>query len=263
VTVEAEGVPSERDWAAAWRAYFHDQLQAALDDLAAAYPEERSLTLDVLELYDYDEVLAEALFAAPDDQLRRAERVLRDLQPAVDRVHLRLENNPALVGVADLAARHLGELVSVDGIVGEDGRRRTRLSTAVYVCGACGERRHERPRGLSQSPPAVCTACDTHGTVAIDEASSTFVDTQLVSLRDTDPTESVSVPVHLDDDSAGALTANSQVVVTGVLRPESAERSNCFTHYLSGLTVETAAARRDNAPDAVDDLIDSHWTTEE
>jgi DNA replicative helicase MCM subunit Mcm2 (Cdc46/Mcm family) len=255
-------VSEDRNWTAAWRGYFHEQSQAAVDALADAYPAERSLSVDLLDLYDYDEPLAEALFTAPDDQLRRAERVLTDLRPQLDRVHVRVANHPGLVGVADLGARHLGELASVEGVIGDDTRQRTRLHTAVYGCDACEASTRRRLRGLSRSPPQACPACEAVGTLRLDRGSSIFVDVQLVSLQSIDASESVAVPVHVDDDLAGTLTPNRRVIVTGVVRPEQQERSNCFVPYLSGIAVETAATRRTPTTDDLDAVIDTYWTTD-
>jgi DNA replicative helicase MCM subunit Mcm2 (Cdc46/Mcm family) len=88
------------------------------------------------------------------------------------------------------------------------------------------------------------------------------VDVQLVSLQSIDASESVAVPVHVDDDLAGTLTPNRRVIVTGVVRPEQQERSNCFVPYLSGIAVETAATRRTPTTDDLDAVIDTYWTTD-
>lgn len=243
-----------------WEAY----LETVSDDVEAlaADPSRRSLWVDVIDLYDFDDGLADALFQSPDDELETAAAVVRDRLTEPERVTVRVENHPALLGVADLRARHLGELVSVEGCV-QRTRLRARLDSAQFRCRACDATASQSRRGLSGSDPPLCPACGSDA-MTLEEEASTFVDSTIFHLEPplTGADSERSIVAHIDDDLAGTVDAGAGAVVTGVLRPDPEVRSNVYDAVLSGVSIEDAATSRDQSVGGLDGLIDAHWSEE-
>jgi len=241
-----------------WEAYV-DTVSEDVETLRAEYPQRRSLWIDVIDLYDFEERLADALFRSPDDELDTAAAVVRERLDEAGQVTVRVENHPALLRVDDLRARHLGELVSVEGLVRRT-RRRARLEMARYDCRACGGGQTHTPRGLSEPGTPVCRDCGTDALV-LDEADSAFVDTQIFHLEAPGETgdDPRSLVTHLDDDLAGSVDDGESLVLTGVLRPDSEVRSNVFEAVLSAVSVDDATTNRRDVATGLDGLIDAHW----
>jgi DNA replicative helicase MCM subunit Mcm2 (Cdc46/Mcm family) len=240
-----------------WEKYV-DTISGAVASLDAEYPSRRSLWIDVIDLYDADEALADALFRSPDEELATAAAVVRERLDDPGRITVRIENHPALLRVDDLRARHLGELVSVEGIVHRT-RRRARLDTARFRCRACGSEETHTPSGLSGPAMSVCPDCGTDALV-LEEGESTFVDTQIFHVEPPGESDGTrSLVAHIDDDLAGAVRGGDGVVLTGVLRPDPEVRSNVFDAVLSAVSVDDATTNRRDAATGLDGLIDAHW----
>jgi replicative DNA helicase Mcm len=178
--------------------------------LAEAYPERRSLTVDVIDVYDYDEELVTALFDDPTHVLRQASDALRELRDAFGRVHVRVENNPELLGVDRLGAPHVHELVTVEGVVASVDAVETTAVKTVYECPNCNGSLVTRPLGIQLDEPHRCERCVRDGRFDLRHDRSTFADLQRVTFaqlpedRPDDGAEDPrTVPVYLADDPSG------------------------------------------------------------
>lgn len=242
-----------------WRSFFGGPYRPAVEELAGAYPDRRSLYVDVVDLHDHDAEFANALFAEPDRFLRAAAATLRELHDGFGRVNVRLENNPGLVGVADLGTRHLHELVTVEGAVETVEPVRTAAATAVFGCPSCGETTDTRPTGLRLSDPVGCDGCGWDGALELRHRDSRFVDHQRVTLIEpgADEASGASIDAVLDDDIVGAVEPGDQVLVTGIVRVDREGGSNRFERYLDAVSVSEERGGRDH--DALDDVIRSQW----
>jgi replicative DNA helicase Mcm len=235
-----------------WRARFRRR-RADVGRLAEEYPETRSLYVDVLDLHEEDRDLTEALLSEPDRVLRAGAETLADLT-GVQRVNVRVENHPGLLFPATVGARHVGELVTVEGVAAEVRAPVAGLERGRYACVECGEECERTATGIEDPAPAACPSCG--GAVALSRGRSQFRDVQRVRVEEDGGDGGIDV--YLDDDIVGAVTAADPVVVTGVVRVTNRQRG-LFEYYLSALSVETGTARRPDEEDAVGDLIRSRW----
>jgi len=245
-----------------WRAFYREQCADAVSALAAAYPGERSLYVDVLDLYDFDQELAGDLFSNPDEVLDRARATLRGLHEPFGRVNVRLVNHPGLLAIGALRTRHVGELVTVEGTASEVDGVQAGLATAVYACGACGGATPVRPEGSRHEPPLRCAECGDPGALVLRPGRSEYVDRQRVVIEGEGPDGAVRrLDVSLDDDLVEAIRPGETVVVTGVLRLEPTDHASRYAFHLDGLSVEAAREGDDNrdADDAIQALIESRW----
>ncbi|MFB6218785.1 MAG: hypothetical protein ABEH77_06350 [Halobacteriaceae archaeon] len=237
------------DIAERWRGVYRER-EAAIEELAREYPEERSLAVDIIDLHDRDPELVEALFADPDRVLRRGEAALAGLREAFDRVNVRVENHPSLVAPAAVRSAHAGELVAVEGTVQEVGPVRARIARAAYGCGACDHELRRRPAGVENPDPGGCPACGGHSLRRLD---AEFVDVQRVRVGDDG-----AIDAYLEDDLVGAAEVEDRARITGVVRLE--EAGALFDFYLTAVGADVDPGERDRpAGEAVQSLIRSRW----
>lgn len=245
-----------------WRSYFSERCHPDVAALARAYPDRRSLYVDLVDLYGYDSAFTVALFDAPGRYLRRAVAVLCAGYDAFDHVNVRVTNNPALFQLSDLGASHLNELVTVEGVADSVDPVGATAAVAVFSCDACGEAVEVRPYGVEMLTPRHCSECGEAGAMRFRPARSTFVDLRRVSLGsspedDEDGSASRSLDVFLADDLVDAVAPGDQFLVTGLVRPVRAGRSNRFDLCVDGIAVSEERSAVDDR--SLAEVIQSRW----
>lgn len=246
-----------------WRTYLLEQCDSEVGDLAGAYPERRSLTVDVIDLYDFDEELVTALFDAPCHVLRQASDALRELHDAFGRVHVRVENNPELLSVERLGSPHVHELVTVEGRVASVGSVETTAVETVYDCPNCGGSLVTRPVGVRLDEPHRCERCDWDGGFDLRHDRSTFADLQRVSFaqlpedRREEEADPRTVAVYLSDDLVGSVAPDDRLLVTGIARLNPRGSSNRFDLYVDANAVAEERPREES--EGLAEIITSQW----
>lgn len=231
-----------RDPQETWRAFFAEACREEVRQLVDAYPRERSLYVDVLDLYEFDGEFTTSLFDDPDRYLAAGATALQDLADPLDRVNIRLINHPGLLGIEGLRSRHIAELVTVEGITAEVADVQSALETAVYRCRHCDETVTQRIGRLSGAPGS-CPACGTTDALELDAERSTYVDVQrliLDSPRDgrSDDGPLSSIDAIVDDDLVGTVNAGERLLATGIVRLEPAATPNWYDFYLDVVSLD-------------------------
>jgi replicative DNA helicase Mcm len=229
----------------------------AIADLATHYPrEDRSLTIDFGDLYQFDPDLADDLRLQPDT-------VLEDLEDALGRYDI-----PADVDLSDATvritglddqdthsvggyrSRHTGRYLAVDGQVQNVTQVRSEIVEAVYACKRCGSTTTVPcPDGEAREPHQ-CAGCERQGPFSFVESSSEVRDYQGVRLRQP-PEETrggggATLDVHLRDELAqpinsdAGLAPGDRVSITGTLRLDdpTAHDDRGVPKYLDGRATE-------------------------
>lgn len=246
----------------AWRSYFAERCRPDVEALVRAYPDRPSLSVDLVDLYGYDDEFTVALFDEPGRFLRRAVEVLCDGHDALEHANVRVTNNPALFELGDLRARHLHELVTVEGVAASVGPVGATAAVAVFECNACGAEVEQRPAGVRLSPPGRCVECDGVDALAFRPDRSTFVDLRRVALAPpqeerADDATPRTVDLFLADDLADAVAPGDGFLATGIVRPVRAGPSNRFDLCVEGLSVTD---ERSPVPDrSLAEVIQSRW----
>lgn len=255
---------------ARWRSFFDGPAAAAVEAFVERYPEERSLYVDVIDLHRFDPDLLAALLANPDDVLRRGAETLRLLHDDVDRVNVRLWNLPSQLSLRSVRSRHVGALVTVEGIVRAVDAAAAATTEAVFVCPTCGWERRIHPRGVELPDPGRCGACTSPDSLVIDRDQSTFVDVQRVALAEPEDVRDWAgtarrIDVYLWDDLVEAVGPPDSLLVTGVVRIDRLGDANRFDYYLDALAVRERRAGGGSADVDVDaservkESIRSRW----
>lgn len=250
-----------------WRTFFREACPDDVRQLAADYPQDRSLYVDVMELYEFDGEFTKALFSAPDRFLGAGADALRGLADGFGRVNVRLTNHPGLLGIDGLRSRHVSELVTVEGVAASVDGVQSAVVEAVFECPACGETVRRTP-GNQLEVPRTCPACGSAGPLQLRQDRSRFVDVQRLELErppdgrgDTDGV--ASIDAVLDDDLVGTVRPDERLLATGIVRLERTSPVNRFDLYLDAVSIDEEPGETQRTVDDVSSelarAIQSRW----
>lgn len=242
-----------------WRNYFEQECQPAIQGFADAYPDQRSLYVDLVDVHTFDEAFLRALFDDPESGFTAGESVLGELTGVEGPVHVRVENNPQQRSVGDIRASYVGGLVTVTGEVETVGPPRAMAVTAAYECPICAASETLSQAGIDLATPTLCDNCGWDGEFTLLTGDSRFVDRQEITLA-SPPDENgwiTTLTVYLDDDIVGTATEGDPHSVTGIVRVHRGDEVNQFQLYLDALSIREEGKAK--APETPDGVLDSHW----
>ncbi|MCL9812164.1 LAGLIDADG family homing endonuclease [Natranaeroarchaeum aerophilus] len=236
----------------AFEQFYRNYYREEIGDLAQNYPgEKRSLYIDWDDLYRYDPDLADDFLSQPEQLQEYAEEALRIYDLPVDvslgRAHVRPYNLPETTGIRDIRSRHVGQLLSVSGIVRKATDVRPKIEEAAFECQRCGTLNYIPQSSGDFQEPHECQGCERQGPFNVNFDQSEFVDAQ--KLRVQESPEGLrggetpqAVDLTIEDDITGEVTAGDHVTVTGILHLQQQgnqqEKSPIFDIYMDGITVE-------------------------
>lgn len=263
-----------------WERYFTEyRLKPQILEVAQAYPDRRSFATEYRMVSQYDADLAEFLVARPKQAIFAAEEALRELLPRhLDApIHFRVSEFPAdladvRVEVRKIRKKHLGRLITVEGLVRKVTEVRPKIQDAVYQCVRCTAVIEVPQDGQILKEPLECyedqggckrSAASTKFVLLTGPSSlsdpfeeagegrtlrfSEFVDTQRIEIQESPEglrggDQPQRLAGFLDDDLAGIVSPGDRVVLNGILREyprhTSGGKATIFDIYLEILSVE-------------------------
>jgi len=263
-----------------WERYFTEyRLKAQILEVAQAFPDERSFTTEYRMVAQYDTELAEYLVQRPKQAIYAAEAALRELLPRhLDApIHFRVSEFPpdladVRVEVRNIRKKHLGRLITVEGLVRKVTEVRPKIQDAVFQCVRCTAAIEVPQDGQVLKEPLECyedqggckrSAGSTKFILLTGPASLTdpfeepregktlrfseFVDTQRIEIQESPEglrggDQPQRLAGFLDDDLAGVVSPGDRVVLNGILReyprPISGGKATIFDIFLEIMSVE-------------------------
>ena len=239
-----------------WTSFFKEHGYAPrLLDVAAQYPEVRSLEILYTDVALFNVELAEHLLEQPTASLMAANKASQQMIPPGQRVpvHIRITELPldpefGKVPIRDLRSKHLGRLVAVEGLVRKSTEVRPRLRVAVFQCMRCGAIHRMEQDTLQLKEPLECykenngcqrAAGSTTFRLITNIASlpdpfqaafgdraldfSEFEDTQKIEIQESPEglrggDQPQRLTCYLEDDLTGKLSPGDRVTINGILR---------------------------------------------
>ncbi len=207
--------------------------------IADAYPESRSLEVQFDEVNRFDTDFAIYFLRHPQTAVTAGEEAVTRIAPPGDvpiRVHLRVKGLPRdlRIMVRDLRAEHLGQFVTIEGLVRKATEVRPKIVDATFQCLRCNSAVKEPQEGQSFREPLECY--EDQGGCGRSAASTKFkligetsmyLDTQKIEIQEPPEIlrggeEPQRLEAYMEDDIAGLITPGERIVLNGVLR--SAQR---------------------------------------
>ncbi len=245
-----------------WEAFFQGtDYVHKVREVADLYPEERSVNVVYSDLDRFDADLAVYLLDHPDLCLLAGKQALKNLMHQEMRtadINLRLISLPrdSRVEIRDLRAKHVGKLVSVEGLVRKATEVRPKITDALFQCLRCGHVIKESQEGLFFKEPMECykeqdgcgrSAGSTKFKLLTEE--SRFVDTQKVEVQESPEglrggAQPERLTGYLEDDAAGSVSPGDRVILNGILRSVQKGQPAKSTLFDINLDIVAAESQR-------------------
>lgn len=250
-----------------WTSFLEDYEIEQIHEVAAVYPERRSIIIRFRELQTRDPDLADRVLEHPLDTLKLGEEALNAVDlpyPHRPTLHLRLRDLPETERLLPNQVResHLHRLISIRCLVDVARDTKPQFEEAAFECAFCGNIALLIQDDETLREPIQCDACEKKGPWAIKDQASTYTDHQVVTIQD--PPDSLRhrpEPRQLDavilDDLVEDLRPGDRVILTCVpvirIRRRGEKRLTVADTELHVLHVE-----RDE-----EELVDTHATHEQ
>lgn len=213
-----------------YREFLSRYYREEIGTLVQHYPtEQRSLSVEWRDLFQYDSDLAEAFSQDPHGHNELLDEALAsvdlpvdiDLEQARVRVHAP-EDEAHTYSVGETRSQHVGEYLALKGQIAKTTKVQPKLVNASFECQRCGTLTTIPVMGNDISSPHECQGCERQGPFRLVEGESEFVDHQLLRLQQ--PPEEVQggqgryTDVHVEgEDIVADLQAGDRVTLSGTV----------------------------------------------
>lgn len=207
---------TESDIKSLWHDFFsHSGYGITLSQIADEYPDTKSLYVKFEDIENYDPAFAEDFLKHPDTYLEIGEMALRDYLQEKYPIHLRVHHLPKdrRKEIRDLRSVHLGQFLSIEGIIRRATEVRPKLKTAAFKCSDCGGITEIIQEGVRLQEPTKCVHCGKtkpkiRFKLVLDK--SEFVDTQRLEIQDNPENlrggeQPQRLMAYVEDDLAGEI----------------------------------------------------------
>ena len=153
-----------------------------------------SIVIDFVELYGFDQALAELLLNKPEEYLQHAGKGayeqlrIEDAEYAekIEKVIVRIVKLLGKEQLRKLGSRQMAKLVMVEGIIVRATPVRPMVLQAAFKCKRCGTMNHIEQTGQFLKAPVICQApdCGRDGPFEFVQEESTFIDSQDLRLQE-------------------------------------------------------------------------------
>jgi len=245
---------------AKWEEFFEEMgYLSKIIAVADRYPESRSLEASFLDLNRFDTDMAIYLLRHPLNVLMAGEEAIRRLVPPGEeapQIHLRINGLPRdrRVQIRDLRAKHLGQYISVEGLVRKSTEVRPKVVGALFQCLRCGTIIKEEQDGQTFREPLECYeeqgGCKRSANATkfkLLTETSLYSDTQKIEVQESPEglrggEEPQRLSAYVEDDLTGRITPGQRVILNGVLRSvqrgRPGQRSTLFDIFVDVNSVE-------------------------
>lgn len=233
--------------------FYRDYYREQLGQLAEHYPQEqRSLTIDYGDIYQFDPDVADDLRDRdPTQLLEYFEEALRQVELPVDvslgQAHVRVRGLPEEYthypnGFSPTKEAGAYRAIRGDVLVATDTY--SKVEVAAFECKRCGTMTRIPQSGDWQDPHE-CQGCDRQGPFEINYEKSEFVDGETIQLQ-TPPEQSAgtgrTLQVFVEDDLTDQVEMGDRITVTGIVRLNQKSKGSKkmveFEPYLEGCHIE-------------------------
>jgi replicative DNA helicase Mcm len=227
---------TNEDLIARWEEFFETtEYRLKVKEVSDMYPELRSVLVSYSDIDQFDPDIADYLLQHPHKTLWTGEQAIKKMTPpgreGVD-IHLRIIGLPrdSRIEIRKLRSKHLGKLISVEGLVRKATEVRPKITSALFQCMRCNQVIREPQEGLYFKEPLECykeqggcgrTASTTKFKLLTEE--SHYVDTQKIEIQESPEglrggAQPERLIGYLEDDIAGKISPGDRVILNGVLR---------------------------------------------
>ncbi|WP_292386913.1 minichromosome maintenance protein MCM [Methanosarcina sp. UBA5] len=199
------------------------------------YPEKKTIHIKYPDLYKFNRGLGTALINNIYDTTKILQKALDGVRAIrgsnkeinLDEIEFSITDIPNYLktSIRELGKKHIGKLVSLDGLVKSVSDTKPRITTAAFLCLRCGHVTLVKQNDFKfEEPFAGCEDenCGNKGPFNVVTEDSTFEDFQKLHLQEspdsTSGTKIRDVTVFCYGDLVNQIEPGEKITVTGVLR---------------------------------------------
>ncbi len=248
---------TDRD--ADWHKFLKSRYRKELDEISREYPFRRSLYINYHDIESFGKTGTQMA----DELLENPGKVIGDIRDAIKNhrlikvkkekdpadVNIRFLSLPRKIAIREIRSDHIGQLISVEGILRKTTEVRPRITLAVFRCPSG----HRTVKAQGYGPfiePDGCTAdgC-TQKKLELIPRFSRFVDSQKLRIQESPEglrggEQPQTIDVDAVDDITGIVTAGDRIVINGILRSiqrnSYGTKSTIFDIYIECNSIEVA-----------------------
>ncbi|VVB77212.1 Minichromosome maintenance protein MCM [uncultured archaeon] len=217
-----------------------------------AYPQKRSIEIDIKDLEKFDSELANAMLATPDMILPNAHSALARLNPHPETVLTKPVyarffgiQSSGMPLIQDVGSDHIGKLLTLDSLIIKRSEIIPRVHMGVFRCTLCNTVvKIEVDR---DNVPEICPQCHRRALKQVNEESK-FINLQRIMVQDPlerlkGSTPTWQLEVWIEDDMVNCNMPGDRVDITGILRirPRKTAKGKVdnalFTMFLDAVSV--------------------------
>jgi replicative DNA helicase Mcm len=250
---------SKEDLISRWEEFFeatHYRLKVI--EVSTLFPELRSVYVKYSDLDAFDPDMADYVLQHPNIGIWTGEQAIHKASPPGREgalIHLRLIDLPrdCRVEIRDLRSKHMGKLISIEGLVRKATEVRPKIVDALFQCLRCQAIIKEPQEGMVFKEPLECyeaqggcgkSSSSTKFKLLTEE--SIFVDTQKIEIQESpEGLRGGAQPERLvgfmEDDIAGDVSPGDRVILNGSLRSVqkgTVSKSTLFDIHLDVISME-------------------------
>ncbi len=249
----------------------------AFRELLTNYPQQRTLSVSWRDLCDFDPDFAVRVLDEPRPALKIARAVLQDQGKSYDtpirQVHLRISEIPPSLRqqVRDLRAQHVGNFVSLKGLVRKVTKVEPKLTMGAFRC-VCGHIQRITQPPDHQQEPFQCLeeegGCDKKGNATkftLLHDQSAYVDFQKIEIQEAPDelppgAQPQRLAIYAMDDICGKVQPGDSVIMNGIMmvkeRRHGMVKTTTFEIYLYVNSIEVEDARLEDIEISESDLLE-------
>jgi replicative DNA helicase Mcm len=277
---------TEQQLVSLWEDFFLHSKKAKgqVTQIADVWPDKRSVIVLYKDIQKHDTDLAIYLLENPMMCIKMAERAIQNVLPPDRKVpiHFRTSDLPkdkglAKIDVRDLRAKHVGNLLAIEGLIRRVTEVRPKVLKAAFQCERCGTIQYVPQDDVYLKEPLACDqeaggcgspagrtrfkllaeGVNDRGIVESPEGEtkrvdnphslSEFIDTQKLELQESPEglrggEQPKRLEVYCEDDMTGIVAPGDRVVLNGILRSKQkgrfSNRSTFFEIFLDVISID-------------------------
>ncbi|PTD93534.1 AAA family ATPase [archaeon SCG-AAA382B04] len=229
--------------------YYKNQVM----ELAKSYPQKKSLKIEFKDLNNYDPELCDKLIEKPDKTINSAQNALKNIDLPIDK---KLEDTnirfieltkSEKVLARNIRSHHIGQFISLEGIIRKATEVRPKLTKAHFECLRCGHEQKIKQDGNDFKEPYECNGCERKGPFDLNEDKSEFMDSQKIQIQEVPEKlrggeQPQDINIQVEDDITGKGVPGNRVIINGILRSyqktNTKGKTNLFDVYVDCNSIE-------------------------
>jgi replicative DNA helicase Mcm len=251
--------------------FLKDRYSLQVLELAKEYPDRKTLIIDYLDIYKFNNDAGKRLINSPDSELEELLYALRkynelycgDPDNNMDGAEVAIRGLIDTVPIHNIGKDHIKKLISIEGRISKIAPKYQKLVEGAFKCLRCGDMTFMPQTDDKLIEPFECEndACGRKGALILIPEKSKYEDRQKIAVQDLYESMKAGQPLReiivvlKGADLIGSIPAmGAQCMVTGIVRLEQKKESSIFYTHLEASHIEPTETEIDSTISGTDKI---------